>query len=77
MIPYELLPIYQVDSYPNKFWTAPRNTTDWNLSVRELAVAGNEIAELLLKFLAPTLPGAHVGEWTGSFSGMSTVGHVY
>lgn len=69
MIPFELLPLYQVDSYPNKFWTAPRNTTDWNLSVRELAVAGNEIAELLLKLLAPTLPDAHVGECSASLSG--------
>lgn len=61
MLPFELLVLYQVDSYPNRFWTAPRNTTSWNLFVRELAVSGNEIARLMLKSLAIDLPDAHIG----------------
>ncbi|TFY80151.1 hypothetical protein EWM64_g3862 [Hericium alpestre] len=55
------LPLYAVDSYPNRFWTAERNTTAWNLFINELAVSGNEIAKLMLQTLPASLPGAHIG----------------
>lgn len=70
MVPFELLVLYQVDSYPNRFWTQPRNTTEWNLFVRELGVSGNEIGELMLRLLAASLPDAHIGESVPSQPGL-------
>ncbi|KAI0807961.1 GDSL lipase/acylhydrolase [Fomes fomentarius] len=60
MIPLEFVPLYAADSYPNRFWTAQRNTTEWSVFMNELTTSGNAIAELLLRALAPTLHGAHV-----------------
>lgn len=62
MIPLELTPLYAVDSYPNRYWTLQRNTTEWHILIRELTVSGNALAKLMLDALAPTLPGAHIGE---------------
>ncbi|TFY80148.1 hypothetical protein EWM64_g3861 [Hericium alpestre] len=60
IVPLERVPLYAVNSYPNRYWTAPRNATEWHLFINELAVAGNEIAELLLQNLPASLPGAHI-----------------
>ena len=62
MIPLETTPLYAVDSYPNRYWTLQRNTTEWHVFIRELTVSGNAMAKLMLEALAPTLPGAHIGE---------------
>ncbi|KAH9926275.1 GDSL lipase/acylhydrolase [Epithele typhae] len=61
MIPLETTILYAADSYPNRFWTAERNTTEWSVFMRELTTSGNAIAKLMLQALAPTLPGAHIG----------------
>ena len=62
MVPLEMTPLYSANSYPNKYWTAQRNTTEWSVFMKELTTAGNAIARLQLQLLAPTLHGAHVGE---------------
>jgi hypothetical protein len=61
MIPLERLPIYAPDAYFSRYWTAPRNATEWHLFVAELVASGNAIARLMLPNLAAQLPGAHVG----------------
>ncbi|KAM5530586.1 hypothetical protein V8D89_015745 [Ganoderma adspersum] len=61
MVPLEAAPLYLVNSYPNHYWTASRNTTEWHQFVKELTNAGNAIARLKLQLLAPTLSGAHIG----------------
>lgn len=53
--------MYMADSWPNKYWNAQRNTTEWSLFIRELTLSGNRIVELMLEALAPTLQGAHIG----------------
>ena len=62
MIPLETTPLYSANSYPSLYWTAPRNTTEWSVFMKELTTAGNEIARLQLQLLAPTLHGAHIGQ---------------
>ncbi|KAI0657945.1 hypothetical protein C8Q70DRAFT_250112 [Cubamyces menziesii] len=61
MIPLEHAPMYTPESYPNRYWTGPRNTTAWSVFMAELTRSGNAIAELMLKDLAPQLHGAHLG----------------
>ena len=61
MIPLEDTPIYSAKSYPNRYWTAPRNTTAWTVSMADLTSAGNALSRLMLQDLAPQLRGAHVG----------------
>ncbi|KAF5356378.1 hypothetical protein D9758_009473 [Tetrapyrgos nigripes] len=61
MIPLQHTPLYSADSYINHYWTLERNTTQWTVSMAELVISGNKIAQLLLKALAPSLSGAHVG----------------
>ncbi|KAI0666824.1 GDSL lipase/esterase [Trametes maxima] len=61
MIPLEHLPLYSAHSYTSRFWTAPRNTTEWNVFMAELTKSGNAIAELQLQLLAPKLDAAHIG----------------
>ncbi|RPD58827.1 hypothetical protein L227DRAFT_612586 [Lentinus tigrinus ALCF2SS1-6] len=61
MVPLETTPLYARDSYPNRYWTAQRNTTEWNVFIKELTASGNAIAELMLQVLAPTLHDAHIG----------------
>ncbi|KAH9926294.1 GDSL lipase/acylhydrolase [Epithele typhae] len=68
MIPLETTVLYAADSYPNRFWTAERNTTEWSVLMREITTSGNAIAKLMLQALAPTLPGSHIGE--SSFTGL-------
>ena len=62
MIPLETVPLYAPDSYPNRYWTAQRNTTEWSVFMKELTTSGNAIAKLMLQELAPKLHGAHIGE---------------
>ncbi|KAK7685016.1 hypothetical protein QCA50_011851 [Cerrena zonata] len=61
MIPLQHVILYSPDSYPNRFWTAQRNTTEWSVFMTELVNAGNAISKLMLEALAPTLHGAHIG----------------
>ncbi|KAJ8514901.1 hypothetical protein ONZ45_g7607 [Pleurotus djamor] len=60
MIPLQLVPLYAADSWPNRFWTAQRNTTEWSVFMRELTLSGNAIAKLMLQDLAQNLRGAHI-----------------
>ena len=62
MIPLEFTPLYAADSYPSRYWTAQRNTTEWSVFMNELTTSGNAIAKLMLQALAPKLHGAHIGE---------------
>lgn len=61
MIPLQDTILYNTDSYPSRYWTFQRNSTEWSVFMTELTTAGNEIAKLMLQNLAPTLPGAHIG----------------
>lgn len=61
MIPLQHTPMYSPNAYPNRYWTAARNTTEWSLTMTELVSSGNTLAKLMLQDLTPTLPGAHVG----------------
>jgi phospholipase/lecithinase/hemolysin len=61
MIPLDLTILYAPISYPNRYWTAQRNTTEWSVFMTELVLSGNALTKLMLQALAPTLPGAHVG----------------
>ncbi|KAK7443477.1 hypothetical protein VKT23_015651 [Stygiomarasmius scandens] len=61
VIPLQLVPIYTPESYPNKYWTAERNTTEWSLVMEQFACTVTGLATFMLRDLVPTLPGAHVG----------------
>jgi len=61
IIPLDRLPIYSVDSYPNRYWTAERNTTEWHLFMAQLVSGGNAISRLMFESLPASLPGAHIG----------------
>ncbi|KAF7419653.1 hypothetical protein PC9H_002245 [Pleurotus ostreatus] len=60
MIPLQLVPLYAAYSWPNRFWTAPRNTTEWSVFMTELTLSGNALSKLMLKDLASKLRGAHI-----------------
>jgi len=60
IVPLDRVPLYSPNSYANRYWTAQRNTTEWNVFMKELVAAGNSISELMLANLARTLPGSHV-----------------
>ncbi|EIN06960.1 carbohydrate esterase family 16 protein [Punctularia strigosozonata HHB-11173 SS5] len=61
MLPLDLLPEYQADSYPNHYWSAQRNTTEWNVFMKELVASGNTLSKLMIQIMAPSLPGATIG----------------
>ncbi|THU78975.1 carbohydrate esterase family 16 protein [Dendrothele bispora CBS 962.96] len=61
VIPLQLVPIYTSHSYPNRYWTAPRNTTEWELVMAQYSRAANGLSTYMLRDLIPTLPEAHVG----------------
>ena len=71
MVPLETTPLYSANSYPNRYWTAQRNTTEWNVFIKELTTSGNAIAELMLRALAPQLHGAHIGKYTHCTEGLA------
>ncbi|KAK7056885.1 hypothetical protein VNI00_002602 [Paramarasmius palmivorus] len=60
MIPLEQVPMYSPGAYPDKFWFAERNTTEWSVFMNELVLSGNALTKLLLEALVPTLSDAHV-----------------
>jgi len=61
MLPLQDTILYSADSYPNRYWTAERNSTEWNVFMTELTNSGNGLSSLMLQALAPTLEGAHLG----------------
>lgn len=61
MIPLDLTPLYSAGSYPNKHFFMERNTTEWNLFMRELVLSGNKLSQLMLHDIVPELPDAHIG----------------
>ncbi|KAF5329615.1 hypothetical protein D9619_009247 [Psilocybe cf. subviscida] len=61
MIPLELTVLYSPNSYPNTFWKAQRNTTEWSVFMSEMVASGNTLTKLMLQALAPSLPDAHIG----------------
>ncbi|KDR70177.1 hypothetical protein GALMADRAFT_890537 [Galerina marginata CBS 339.88] len=61
MLPLQRTPLYSANSYVNHYWTAQRNTTEWNVVMSELVLSGNALTKLMLQALAPSLPGAHLG----------------
>ncbi|KAI0817008.1 hypothetical protein BC628DRAFT_1506727 [Trametes gibbosa] len=75
MIPLEQTPLYSANSYPNRYWTGPRNTTAWNVFMAELTKSGNAIAELMLRDLTPKLHGAHVGLFDSHALFMDMISH--
>ncbi|KAF7306309.1 Carbohydrate esterase family 16 protein [Mycena indigotica] len=60
MIPLQLTILYNVNSYPNRYWAFERNTTEWSVFMTELTLTGNKLTELMLQALVPTLHGAHI-----------------
>ncbi|KAF7321510.1 Carbohydrate esterase family 16 protein [Mycena kentingensis (nom. inval.)] len=60
MIPLELTILYAADSYPNRYWSFPRNTTEWSILMKEMSRSGNRMTELMLEALTPTLHDAHI-----------------
>lgn len=68
MIPLQNTVIYSADSYPNEYWTAVRNTTEWNVVMAEFTRSGNKLQELMLKDLVPSVKDAHVGTHSISFT---------
>lgn len=61
ILPLDLTILYSNNSYLNKYWDLERNTTEWNVFMKELVRAGNEITSLMLEASVPMLPGAHIG----------------
>ncbi|KAJ3544440.1 hypothetical protein NM688_g5745 [Phlebia brevispora] len=61
MIPLQKTILYSADSYPNRYWTASRNTTMWSDMMNEIVETGNALSNLSLQALPSTLHGAHIG----------------
>ncbi|TFK69221.1 SGNH hydrolase [Pluteus cervinus] len=61
MLPLETTPLYAPYSWPNRYFNAPRNTSEWSVFMRELTLAGNALTQGSLQALAPTLHDAHIG----------------
>ncbi|KAF9476240.1 carbohydrate esterase family 16 protein [Pholiota conissans] len=61
MLPLQRTPLYSAESYLNHYWTAVRNTTEWNVVMNELVLTGNELTKLQLQAILPTIHGAHLG----------------
>ncbi|KAF8904694.1 GDSL lipase/acylhydrolase [Gymnopilus junonius] len=61
MIPLETVPLYAPVSYPDRYWTAQRNTTEWSVFMKELVLSGNQLTKLMLEALAPKLSDSHIG----------------
>jgi len=61
ILPLDLTILYSNYSYPSRYWYSQRNTTEWNVFMKELVHAGNEITSLMLEAIVPELPGAHIG----------------
>ncbi|KAF9233570.1 carbohydrate esterase family 16 protein [Melanogaster broomeanus] len=63
ILPLDLTILYSNYSYPSRYWTAQRNTTEWNVFMKELVRGGNEITQLMLEAIVPILPGAHIASF--------------
>ncbi|KAF9061432.1 GDSL lipase/acylhydrolase [Rhodocollybia butyracea] len=63
MIPLELTILYSATGYFTKFWTFPRNSTEWSVFMNELVLTGNEETLLKLEALLPHIPDAHVAHF--------------
>ncbi|KAH8117925.1 GDSL lipase/acylhydrolase, partial [Phellopilus nigrolimitatus] len=61
MIPLENTILYSSVTYPNHYWTGQHNATEWSLFMTELTTTGNALAKLMLRDLASTLSGTHIG----------------
>ncbi|KZT00212.1 carbohydrate esterase family 16 protein [Laetiporus sulphureus 93-53] len=61
MLPLQDTILYSANSYPNRYWTEQRNTTEWNVFMTEMTNTGNALSRAMLTALAPTLEGAHLG----------------
>jgi hypothetical protein len=61
VVPLEKIPIYAPNSYPNRYWTAERNTTEWSVFMKELVLSSNELTKIKLQALSPSLKGANLG----------------
>lgn len=66
MLPLQRTPLYSTTSYTNHYWTAERNTTSWNVQMKETVASGNELTKLMLGALLPTLHGIHLGKYASS-----------
>ncbi|KAH7928796.1 carbohydrate esterase family 16 protein [Leucogyrophana mollusca] len=73
ILPLDLTVLYSANSYPNRYWDAERNSTEWSVFMRELSRSGNAITELMLQALAPTLPAAHIA----SFDSYGLITDIY
>ncbi|KAH7923372.1 carbohydrate esterase family 16 protein [Leucogyrophana mollusca] len=63
IIPLELTILYSNYSFPNIYWDEQRNTTEWNVFMKELSRTGNALTELMLQALVPTMPDAHIASF--------------
>lgn len=61
MIPLNETIIYSTHSYPNRYWDAPYNHTEWSYFMAELVASGNALSRMMLQALPAELPGAHIG----------------
>ncbi|KZT69466.1 carbohydrate esterase family 16 protein [Daedalea quercina L-15889] len=61
MLPLQDTILYSAYSYPNRYWTEERNTTEWHVMMTETTNTGNALSLAWLTALAPTLEGAHLG----------------
>lgn len=61
MLPLQNTILYSNYSYPNRYYVAPRNTTEWNVMMTEITNTGNLLSRMMLENLAYQLPGAHIG----------------
>jgi len=61
MLPLQDTILYSANSYPSRYWTAQRNTTEWNVYMTEITNTGNALSKAMLQALVPTLTGAHLG----------------
>lgn len=62
MVPLYRNPMYKKDAYLTRYWTVPRNATEYSLFIEQEVKAGNELSRLMLESLTPKLTGAHVGK---------------
>ena len=68
MIPLEKAPIYAPTSYNTRDRAGERNSIERSVFMRELVLSGNQLTKLKLQTLAPTLRGAHIGQWAAAIS---------
>ena len=62
MLPLQDTILYSNYSYPNRYWTEERNTTEWHVMMTEITNTGNALSLAWLTALAPQLEGAHLGK---------------